>query len=54
MSRKSLIWIGLFAGSSLGTYIPALWGASSFSLSSAFCSAAGGLLGIWIGYRLGA
>jgi uncharacterized membrane protein YeaQ/YmgE (transglycosylase-associated protein family) len=43
----------MFVGSSLGGYIPTLWGANMFSLSAIFLSAIGGFLGIWIGYRLG-
>jgi len=53
MTQKRLIWIGLFVGSSLGAYIPSLWGDSAFSLSSALFTAVGGLLGIWLGFRLG-
>lgn len=50
---RSLITLGLVVGSTLGAYVPALWGDNGFSFSSLFCSALGGLLGIWIGFRLG-
>ena len=53
MSRRTLIWIGLFLGSSLGSFIPTLWGAGYFSFSSAILTAIGGFAGIWLGYRLG-
>ena len=53
MDRKKLIWLGLAAGSIVGSSIPALWGSSLFSLTSSFLSAIGGLAGIWLGYRLG-
>ena len=53
MSNKTLITIGLIAGSTIGSYIPALWGDSTFSLSSIFFMFLGGLVGIWIGFRLG-
>ena len=39
---------GLIAGG----YIPVLWGASAFSLSSILFSVLGGIAGIWIGVRL--
>jgi hypothetical protein len=39
---------GLIAGG----YLPALWGASSFSLSSILFSVLGGIAGVWIGTRL--
>ena len=53
MSTKSLIWIGLSIGSTIGAYVPALWGGSLFSLSSVLLTAVGGLAGIWTGFKLG-
>jgi hypothetical protein len=50
--RTKFIWAGLFLGSTLGSWIPTLWGADMFSLWSAFLSAAGGLLGIYLGWQL--
>ena len=50
---KLLIWIGLFIGSTIGSYIPTLWHASLFSGWSIVGSTIGGLLGIWGGYKLG-
>jgi hypothetical protein len=49
---KALIWIGMFAGSSLGSYLPVLWGGSLFSITSILLSGVGGLLGIWLGFKL--
>jgi len=53
MSRKTLVWIGLSIGSVAGGYVPLLWGADMFSFSSVLFSAIGGILGIWLGFRLG-
>jgi hypothetical protein len=53
VSRRALIWIGLTVGSALGGYLPALWGGDLISLSSVALSAAGGIVGIWLGYRFG-
>ena len=50
---KSLIWIGLAVGSTLGGMIPLLWGGSALSMSSVLLSAVGGIVGIWGGFRLG-
>ena len=50
---KKLVWFGLFVGSTLGRLVPSLWGADLFSFSSIILSALGGLLGIYLGYRLG-
>lgn len=52
MSRKQIIWIGVFIGSTLGGFIPSLWGASMFSLSSVLFTFLGGLAGIYIGFKI--
>jgi hypothetical protein len=46
--------IGLCAGFGLfvGGYVPELWGAGSFSLSSVLFGAIGGIAGVWLGARL--
>lgn len=53
MDTKKLCWIGLFVGSTIGGYLPVLWGGDLLSFSSIFGSLVGGLLGIWVGYRIG-
>jgi hypothetical protein len=50
--NKLIIGLGMFLGSSMGSYIPALWGGSLLSLSSIFFSVIGGIVGIWLGYLL--
>lgn len=52
MSDKSIIYIFIFVGSTVGSFIPNLWGAGFLSFSSIIFSAIGGLLGIWLGYKL--
>ncbi|MDE2399684.1 MAG: hypothetical protein KGL67_01595 [Patescibacteria group bacterium] len=52
MDSKPLIWIFLFIGSTIGGFIPTLWGAGFFSVSSVVLTAVGGIFGIWLGYRL--
>jgi uncharacterized membrane protein YoaK (UPF0700 family) len=51
--ETKLIWLGMFVGSTIGGFVPMLWGDGALSLSSVFFSAVGGVLGIWLGYRLG-
>jgi uncharacterized membrane protein YeaQ/YmgE (transglycosylase-associated protein family) len=51
--RSKLIWIGLFVGSTVGGFVPSLWGADMLSFSGVIFSAVGGVVGIWLGYRLG-
>jgi hypothetical protein len=53
MNQKTLVWIGMFVGSTVGSYLPLLWGAGFLSLSSVLLSGAGGILGIWLGFKLG-
>jgi hypothetical protein len=49
--NKLIIGLGMFLGSSIGSYIPVLWGGSVFSLISIFFGLVGGVAGIWLGYR---
>ncbi|HEV7121655.1 MAG TPA: hypothetical protein VGN56_02390 [Candidatus Paceibacterota bacterium] len=49
---KQAVWIGAFIGSTVGSYIPNLWGASLFSFSSILLGAVGGAAGIIIAWRL--
>ena len=53
METKKLCWIGLFIGSTIGGYVPVLWGGDLLSYPSIFGSLVGGLIGIWAGYRIG-
>ena len=50
MQRR--IWVGVLIGSTLGGWIPELWGADLFSYSSVLLSGAGGFVGLWIGYQM--
>jgi len=50
---KRLIWIGIFIGSTIGSFVPLLWGGDLLSFSSLLFSAAGALVGIWVGYKVG-
>ena len=53
MSKRTLIWIGLFIGSAIGGYLPALWGSDGLTLSSVVGSTIGGIGGIWLGFKMG-
>lgn len=52
MNSKSIIWIFMAIGSAIGGYIPTLWGAGFLSISSVLLTALGGMLGIWLGFKL--
>lgn len=49
---KTLVWGGILVGSTIGSYIPTLWGDDFFSIASILFSGAGAILGIWAGYQL--
>ncbi len=50
--EKAIIMIGFVVGSTLGGMVPLLWGDSAFSMTSILLSAVGGVIGIWVGYRI--
>ncbi len=50
--HKFLIGIGMFFGSTIGSYIPLLWGASAFSVSSILFGVIGGIAGIFAGFYI--
>jgi hypothetical protein len=49
---RSLIGICATFGLFIGGYVPELWGASAFSLTSVLFSGLGGIAGVWLGVRL--
>ncbi len=53
VNGRSLIWIGMVVGSTVGGFLPLLWGGDLLSFSGLFGSGAGGILGIWLGYKVG-
>ena len=51
---KTMIWIGLAVGSTIGGALPYTWGNYNFlSFSSVILTAVGGFIGVWAGYKLG-
>lgn len=46
------MWVGVFVGGILGQLIPSLWGVDALSITSSFFSLVGGLVGLWIGFRI--
>ena len=52
MSRKSIIMWGMIIGSCIGGYVPTLFGATMFSFSSLAGSVCGGIIGIWITFKI--
>jgi uncharacterized membrane protein YeaQ/YmgE (transglycosylase-associated protein family) len=46
---RSRIWLGIFIGSTIGGFVPELWGAGLLSYSSIALSTAGAFVGLWLG-----
>jgi uncharacterized membrane protein YeaQ/YmgE (transglycosylase-associated protein family) len=42
----------MFIGGTVGSYLPALWGANMFSFSSIILGAIGSIIGIYIAFKL--
>lgn len=47
-----MVWAGVFVGSTLGSFVPYLWGGSVLSGSSLLFSTLGAFAGIYLGYKL--
>jgi hypothetical protein len=52
MSRKSVITIGAIVGSFAGGYLATLLGAGAISYWSLIGSTIGGIVGIWVAFKL--
>lgn len=50
---KFFIWTGFFVGSTLGGFVPALWGGDMMSAAGILLSMLGGVLGVVGGWKLG-
>ncbi len=50
---KKFTMTGMVIGSFVGSYIPSIWGDSSFSMTSMLFAFVGGIIGIWAGYKIG-
>lgn len=53
MSKKFFVTLGMIIGSTIGGYVPLLFGIGMFSYTSVLTSALGAILGIWIGLKFG-
>ena len=49
---KQMVWLGAAVGSTIGSYLPSLWGAGLFSFSSIILGAVGGAAGIIIAWKM--
>ena len=47
----SAVWIGIFVGSTIGGFVPELWGGDMISYSGVLLSGVGAFMGLWLGSR---
>ena len=52
MNLKKLVWFGMLVGSTVGGYVPSLWGADMISFSGLFGSFIGGIAGVWAAWKI--
>ena len=52
MDNKKMIWLGVFIGSTVGGFVPALWGESAISMTGIVTSAIGAFVGIWLAWKM--
>jgi hypothetical protein len=50
--ERSLIGLCALVGGTVGSFVPALWGGSSLSLTSVVAGLVGGIAGVWFGARV--
>jgi uncharacterized membrane protein YeaQ/YmgE (transglycosylase-associated protein family) len=49
MRSRGSTWLLIFIGSTIGGFIPEMWGADLFSYSSVLFSGIGAFVGLWFG-----
>ena len=49
---RLLVWLGVLIGSTMGGYLPVLWGVETLSSASLMGSLIGGLIGIWAAWKI--
>ena len=49
---KKVIFITMIVGSYAGSYVPVFWGGSVFSMTSILLGGAGGIVGVFVGFKI--
>jgi len=49
---KKVVMLGMIFGSTIGGYLPTIFGVGAFSMASIICGGAGGILGIWLSFKI--
>ena len=51
---RGMIMIAVLVGSTVGGFVPSLWGAGVLSVAGVVFSVLGGVAGVWVGAKLSA
>jgi len=49
---QSRVWLGVLIGSTIGSFIPELWGGDVLSYTSVLLGGVGGFAGLWLAYKM--
>jgi len=52
MPSRPLLWFAILVGSTVGGFIPEMWGDGIFSYSSVLFSGIGALVGMYIAFKI--
>lgn len=52
MSEKTIVMGATTLGTIVGGFIPMFWGGSTFSYASVLLSAVGGVIGLYVSYKM--
>jgi len=52
LMRKGPTYVGGTVGSFAGSFVPELWGAGGLSMASMLFFVIGGIVGVWLAFRL--
>lgn len=50
---RTVVFAGMAIGSTVGDFVPSLWGGSALSVAGVLLSIVGAIGGIWAGVRVG-
>lgn len=52
MPSRLTVWLAIIIGSTIGGFVPALWGDEMLSFAGVLLSGVGGLIGLWVAFKI--
>jgi len=50
--ERRVVWMCVIGGSTVGGFVPEIWGGSAFGMASILLGVVGGIAGLWVGARI--